>query len=275
MNYRPNKAYGGIVGLLLGLLIFGFTLWGINFSLEAGDRTLRLLLFTPTFLFLLVYLYLLIGAFYLRYKLTDDGLVIAWGLHRKRIAWEQIDELIQVKGRANIFPFLAISWPGYMFGLYSAKGLGPVRMYASDVSKGFIYIKTKNGFFGISPADTNMLDALVKKTGQQIQTVDTDKIPYEAQGEIMHQDRFFSLYIKLNLIFLAVFASYIGIFFPGSNAPRFIILLLVLALVLFIFNLSNARRLYQFSSQGAYITLLVGLAVTGIFVILSIAGVSL
>jgi len=275
MNYRPNKAYGGLVGLILGLLIFGFSLWGIDFALDADDRALRLLLLIPTFLFFAIYSYLLIGAFYLRYKLDDAGLVIAWGLHRKRIAWDQIDELIQVKGRANLFPFLAISWPGYLFGLYSAKGLGSVRMYASDISQGFIYIKTKHGFFGISPADSSILDYLVEKTGRQIQTVEVDKIPHEVQGEIMHKDRFFNLYVKLNLIFLAVFALYIGIFFPGSDAPRFIILLLVLALALFIFNLSNARRLYQFSSQGASITLLVGLAVTGIFVILSLASISL
>jgi len=275
MNYRPNKSYGGLVGLVWGVLIFGFCIWGINYALDAGDRTLRILLFTPTFLFLIIYIYLLLGAFFMRYKVDNNFLVITWGLHRKRIAWDQIDEIIEVKGRANIFPFLAVSWPGYMFGLYSAKGLGPVRMYASDVSQGFIYIKTKNGFFGISPADTNILDILAKKTGQQIQTVEVDKIPYESRGEIMHQDRFFSLYVKLNLIFLAIFALYIGIFFPGSDAPRFIILLLVLALALFIFNLSNARRLYQFSSSGAYITLLIGLAVTGIFVILSIVGVSL
>jgi hypothetical protein len=70
-----------------------------------------------------------------------------------------------------------------------------------------------------------------------------------------------------------IFAVYLAIFFPGSDAPKFVILLLVLALVLFIFNASNAKRLYQFSTQGAYITLLIGLAVTGTFIILSLSQV--
>jgi len=275
MIYRPVKGYGGWLGLFAGIILFGFILWGINYALDDSDRILKLLLLVPTYIFLFVYAYLLLGAFHLGYKIDKDALEILWGLQKKRIPWDEFDEIIDVKGRANIFPFLAASWRGYMFGLYSVKGLGSVRMYATHTEDGFLYLKTKKGFFGITPAESGFLSAILNKTGQTLQTIDMDKMPPEEKGESMHEDRFFRLYHKLNVIFLLIFAGYLGIFFPGSGAPKFIILLLVLAIALYIFNVGNAKRLYQFSSQGSYITLLIGLAVTGVFIILSLSGISL
>jgi hypothetical protein len=275
MKYKPKMAYGGWIGLLLGLLVFGFTIWGIDFALGENDRTLKLLLNIPTYLFIFIYTYLILGAFNLNYKIEKDAMLIIWGLQKKRIEWDQFEEIINIQGRANLLPFLAVSWPGYMVGLYSAKGIGSVRMYATHTEDGFIYLKTKKGFFGISPEDQGFINAIINKTAKNLKTVDMTKMPAEEKGESIHEDRIFNLYYKLNIIFLFVFAAYLAIFFPGSGAPKFIVLLLVLALALFIFNGANAKRLYQFSSQGAYITLLVGLAVTGIFFILSFAGISL
>jgi len=273
MTYRPKKAYGGWVGLVLGLVIFGFIIWGINYSVDDSDNTLKLLLIVPTYLFLVLYVYLLFGAFTLNHKMEQDALVIIWGLQRKRITWDQFDEIIEVKGRANLQPFLAVSWWGYTLGLYSVRGLGSVRMYATHTDEGFLYLKTKKGFYGITPEDHALRAVLIDKTGKTLQSVDMDKMSSDDKGECLHEDRFFDMYYKLNLIFLGIFAGYLGIFFPGSGAPKFTILLLVLAVVLFIFNVANAKRLYQFSSQGAYLTLLIGLAVTGIFIILSFSAV--
>jgi hypothetical protein len=200
-----------------------------------------------------------------------DALVILWGMHKKIINWGLIDEIIEVKGETNFFPFLAMSWPGYMIGLYSAKILGSFRMYATDAKEGFIYLKTRNGLFGITPADPKFIDTILEKTGKGLTIIDMDQIPPEEKGESLDNDRFFNLYYKLNIIFLAIYMGYLGVFFPGSGAPKFIILLLVLSVALFAFNVSNAKRLFQFSSQGAYATLLVGLCVTGILVLLSMS----
>lgn len=273
MNYRPEKPYGGWVGLFLGIVIFGFTIWGIGYALDDKDQTLKMMLYIPTFIFLVIYLYLVLTAFNLKYKVEKDALVIIWGLHKKRIPWDQIDEIIEVKGRPNLLPFLSASWQGYTIGLYSAKGLGSVRMFATHTSEGFLYIKSKMGFYGITPEDSSLATVVIANTGIAPQCVDMDIMPEEQKGECIHEDRFFNLYYHLNLIFLAILALYLGIFFPGSGAPRFVILLLVLAMALFIFNAANARRLYQFSSQGAYITLLIGIMVTGIFIILSVFSV--
>ena len=273
MTYKAKKGYGGWVGILLGLLIFGFIIWGINYSLDATDHTLKILLNVPTYLFLAVYVYLVLGAFTLGYKIEEDGMVIIWGLQRKKITWDLFDEIIELKGRVNLLPFLAVSWWGYVFGLFSVKPLGPVRMYASDTEGGFLYLKTRSGFFGITPADDTMMTALLNKTGKKLTSIDMDKMTEDEKGESIQDDSAFNLYYKLNVLFLAIFAGYLAIFFPGSSAPHFVVLLLVLAAVLFIFNVSNAKRLFQFSTLGAYFTLIIGLAVTGIFIILSLAEV--
>jgi hypothetical protein len=101
-----------------------------------------------------------------------------------------------------------------------------------------------------------------------------ETIPVEKKGHDMHTDRFFMLYTKLNNTLLAIFCLYVAIFFPNSGADRLIILLVVLAINLYLFNNANAKRLYQFSQQGGYFTLLIGMAVTGIFLILSIVQIS-
>ncbi len=274
MKYKPKMAFAGLLGILSGLVIFGFTIWGIDFSLGENDRTLKIMLYLPTYLFLFIYTYLILGAFSLSYKIENDALIINWGLQKIRIEWDQFVEIIDVQGRANLYPFLAFSWPGYMVGLYSAGGLGSVRMYAGNTQEGFIYLKTKKGLFGISP-DQAFITELLNKNSKTITVVDMDKMPLDKKGEAIHEDLTFKLYYKLNVIFLVLFAGYLAIFFPGSEAPRFIILLLVLALALFAFNGSNSKRLYQFSSQGACIILLISLAVTGIFIILSVYGISM
>ncbi len=277
MNYLPKKSCGKWLGLILGLAIFSFTIWGINYSLSPDDRTLKIMLYIPVYLFLVVYVYLIVGAFNMYYRVTDDAFVLTWGIQKKYIPWEDFNEVLQIKGHGNLYPFLAASWPGYIIGLFQIKGIGPVRMYATHAKEGFLYLKTQKGFFGITPDNDDLLTKILEKTGKDLQTVDINELPIEVKGENLEDDRFFRLYHKLNLVFLLVFAAYVAIFFPSNPTAgdKFVILLLTLAIALYFFNISNAKRIHQFTSQGAYITLVIGLAVTGIFLILSISQISL
>ncbi|MEA1961243.1 MAG: PH domain-containing protein [Bacillota bacterium] len=275
MRYHTKRAYGEWFGLMAGILVFGFVIWGINFSLGSDDEALKIMLYIPTYLFLVVYVYLMIGAFNLSYAVTDDCFTIRWGVQRKKVVWDEVTEIVRIKGTTNLYPFLGASWPGYIIGLYSIKALGPVRMYGTKTDNGFLYLKTQKGFFGLTPEDDNLAEVIAQKTAKEVQIVNMDEIPIEEKGTNINKDRFYNLYHKLNIIFLTAFAMYVALFFPGSGAPRFIILLLVLAIALFFFNMANASRLFQFSPSGAYIMLLIGLAVTGIFLILAISEVSL
>ncbi len=274
MVFKAQKSWGGLYGIIAGILIFGFSFWGIGFSLGTDDKALKVLLYIPAYLFLVVYVYLVLGALRIKYIVDDDKFLLIWGVAKKHIAWEEIDEIIQIEGKSNLFPFLSMTWPGYVVGLFQLKGVGPVRMYGTHAKNGFLYLKTQRGFLGLTPQDESLAKMIAEKTGKEIQVLDMETIPIEKKGHDMHTDRFFMLYTKLNNILLAVFFLYIAIFFPNSGADRLIILLAVLALNLYIFNNANAKRLYQFSQQGGYFTLLIGLAVTGIFLILSIVQIS-
>ena len=123
MVYKPKKSIGGLLGLVVGIIVFGFAIWGINFSLEESDRVLKLMLLVPTYIFAIGYAYLLLGAFIMSYRVDDSGVTINWGIHKRRIPLSAIDEVVDIKGRANLFPFLATAWKGYMFGLYSGRGI--------------------------------------------------------------------------------------------------------------------------------------------------------
>ncbi|HPF21177.1 MAG TPA: PH domain-containing protein, partial [Syntrophomonas sp.] len=188
--------------------------------------------------------------------------------------WDEIDEIVQIEGKSNLFPFLSMTWPGYVVGLFQLKGVGPVRMYGTHAKDGFLYLKTQRGFLGITPQDDKLAKLIAEKTGKEVQILDMDTIPVEVKGHDMHTDRYFMLYTRINNVLLILFCLYVAIFFPRSNADPLIILLVVLAINLYLFNNANAKRLYQFSQQGGYFTLLIGMAVTGIFLILSIVQIS-
>jgi hypothetical protein len=262
----------------MGLVVFGFSFWGIGYSLGAEDATLKLLLYIPAYLFLFVYAFLLLSAFNLGYRIEDDGLVVTWGLSRIHIGWHEIENIIKVEGKSNLYSLFGMSWPGYMVGLYAAKGLGTARMYATNPWNGFIYIKTSKGFFGITPVEEtipNLLQSIADKSKKAIEHINMDVMDPEVKGENMQDDNFYRILFRLNIIFLAIFALYLAIFFPGSGAPPFTVLLLVLAVALFFFNIGNAGRLFQFSSTGGYVLQVISLAVTGLFIILALSEITL
>lgn len=275
MKYKPKKSYGAVVGLIMGSLIFGFCFWGIEYSLGPEDQALKILLYIPAYLFFGIYIALISGAFRLYYEIKEDRLVIRWGLISLHIPWKNIEHVVKVNGKSNLFSILGISWPGYIIGFYMAKGLGPVKMYATRPGEGFLYLKTSKGFFGLTPENEEMLEAIANNAGKEIEIVDMDEVPPEIKGKSLQEDNFYQLLFYLNVIFLLLFAGYLAVFYPGSGAPRFIILLLVLAVALFFFNIGNAGRLYQFNSQGGYILLIIGIVVTGIFLILSLSEISM
>lgn len=269
----PSKAFW--LGLIFGGIIFGFVFWGINYSLGSGDEALKMALLLPAYLFAGIFIVLLIGSLKLKYQVEEDHLLIYWGIRTIKVPFHEINEIIQVNGRANLYSILGASWPGYMVGLYSAKGLGPVRMYATQPYRGFVYLKTNLGFFGLTPVDDTLIQTIAQRTEKEITIIDMDKMPEETKGKSMQEDRFYRLLFTLNIVFLLAFSVYLAAFFPGSGAPSFVVLLLVLAVALFFFNISNAGRLYQFSEMGGYILLIIGLAVTGIFLILALSEISL
>jgi hypothetical protein len=269
----PSKAFW--LGLVFGGIIFGFVFWGIDYSLGPEDEALKIALILPAYFFAGIFVFLLLGSYAIQYRIENDVLLIKWGIRTIRIPLETVNEIIKVTGKSNMFSILGVSWPGYMVGLYQIKGLGPVRMYATQPQQGFVYLKTSVGFFGLTPVNDNLINKIVECTEKEIIVVDMDSMPEEIKGKSIQEDGFYRLLFALNIVLLLLFAAYLAIFFPNSGAPPFVVLLLVLAVALFFFNISNAGRLFQFSEMGGYILLLIGIAVTGIFLILALSEISL
>jgi hypothetical protein len=275
LNYKTRKPSGAFFGTVVGFLVIGSFYWAIEYSLGKDDIALKNLLEIPGLLLAIGYIFLLIGAINLRYQSNDKGITIIWGCKRIFIPFEEIQQITIVKGKSNFFSVFGVSWPGYMIGTYSVNGLGTVKMYATQPHQGFICLKTGRGAFGITPADDQMANHIAAQAQIQVNILDMDEMDPEKRGQLLQEDNFYQLLLRLNIIVLAIYLFYLGIFFPGSGAPRLLILLPVLAAGLFLFNLFNAARLYIFTSQGSYFLLVLSIAVTGIFFILSLGEITL
>jgi len=278
MEYKIRKSYGAWYGLIIGAAVFGFCLWGIGFSLGEEDKILKLMLLVPAYIFMCVYAGYVFSAFTIRYIIGEKGITIKAGIRKVYIDYNDINEIINVKGKSNIFSIIGANWAGLKLGLFTVRGIGPIRFYATKPAEGFIYIKSGPSFIGITPADdvyNEVLQKLQEKSRKEIEIFNVEEMTEEERGENTLEDRFYKLLLRINVIFLFAFGLYLAVFFPGSGATNFIILLMVLALALFFFTISNAERLYQFSSMGGYILLTIGILVTGIFFILSFAEIHL
>ncbi|MDD3024684.1 MAG: PH domain-containing protein, partial [Syntrophomonadaceae bacterium] len=215
MEFNPKKANGIFFGLLMGVVVFGFCFWGIDFSLGPNDRTLKIMLYIPAYLFLFIYLILITGLLNMSYRVEQDGLIIKWGIVRIKIAWDEIQSINKIVGKSNMSSLFGSSWPGYMVGLYSVNGVGAARMFATFPQQGFIYIKTTRGFYGLTPADSKFIDVLSEKSKIFIDTIDMEEMDPEIMGKSMQDDSFYRILLGLNIFFLGLFAAYLAIFFPG------------------------------------------------------------
>ncbi len=273
MDLGVKVSRGKWIGLMAGFLLFAFILWGINYSLGPDDLVLKLMLYFPAFLCLGIYLIVLLGNFNLRYKIEDDYFVLKWGLGQRKIIWEDIAQVKKVEGKANFFSLIAVSWPGYKAGYYIIKGIGAAKMFATDTEEGFILLVTNKATFGIKPQSLDAGDILAEKSGKELIQVKVEEIPLQQRGVDPEEDRLYSFLLKTNYAVMALYIIFMALFFPGSAAPDITILLVIFALVLFFFNISNANRLIHFSVIGGYFLLLLCFVVTTIFFVLSFMAV--
>jgi hypothetical protein len=75
----------------------------------------------------------------------------------------------------------------------------------------------------------HFIETIAQRTEKEIQTVDMDQMSEEVKGKSMQRDNFYRLLYAINVAFLIVFFYLFSYLLSGSGAPKFIILLLVLA----------------------------------------------
>jgi hypothetical protein len=261
LSYKPSKTNGALTGLLLGLIVFGFCLWGISFSLGKEDLLLKIMLYIPVFIFLIFFIINWISCCFLSYRIAPEGLIIFLGYAGISIPWDKIIAIKHVQGNIDMFSLISMNWKGFIRGFFSVTGIGRVKIYGTNIDDGLLIISTGKSNFGLTPADSGMIQMISEKSGQEIKVLNMDENPArKTREEILT----FNWLTYINIFFLLVYIAYEAIFSPGSGAPRIIILFSVLAVALFFFNTSNAKRLFYFSSVGGNIMLALGLAVTAL-----------
>lgn len=269
MVCKPVKGKGLLMGILLAGFFFGTIIWGVNYALGPEDRTFKMLLLGPAYLMLLVYTFLWFGLVSMKYTANDDGLVITWLHKRYTIPWTEITEVIRVTGRLNLIGFLGISWPGYIAGTYDVKGVATSRLFGTDLDR-LLIIKAGPMSYGITPTD-EFVKLVAERSQKEVAVLDMYDVADDVIGKMISEDLVYLALFALNILCIVFLMVYLAIFFPGSGADRVIILLLVLALAIFAFNMVNASRLYHYVPVAAYLLWLVGVIINITFLAISMS----
>ena len=267
MVCKPVKLKGLLIGVLLAGFFFGTIIWGVDLALGPEDKTFRMLLLGPAYLMLVVYICLWLGLVTMKYTADDNGLVIAWLHKRYTIPWSDITEVIRVSGRLNIINFLGVSWPGYIAGTYDLKGIATCKLFGTDLEQ-LLVIKPGPMSYGITPSD-EFIQAIAERSQKDVVPLDTYEVADDVIGKIINEDMVYLSLLALNILCIVFLMAYQAIFFPGSGADSVVILLLVLALAIFAFNMVNASRLYNYMPVAAYLLWLVGVIINITFLVIS------
>lgn len=269
MVCKPVKLKGLLMGILLAGFFFGTIIWGVNFALGPEDKTFRILLLGPAYLMLLVYICLWLGLATMKYTANDDGLIIAWLHKRYTIPWSDITEVVRVSGRLNLISFLGVSWPGYIAGTYDVKGVATGKLFGTDLEQ-LLVVKMGPISYGITPSD-EFIQAIAERSQKEVKPLDMYDVADDVIGKMINEDLVYLGLFALNILCIVFLMIYLAIFFPGSGADRVVILLLVLALAIFAFNMVNASRLYHYIHVAAYLLWLVGVIINIAFLVISMS----
>lgn len=269
MVSKPVKVKGLLMGILLAGFFFGTIIWGVNLALGPEDRTFKILLLGPAYLMLLVYACLWLGLVTMKYTANDEGLVIAWLHKRYTIPWSDVTEVVRVSGRLNLINFLGVSWPGYIAGTYEVKGVATCKLFGTDLEE-LLVIKAGSISYGITPTD-EFIKAIADRSQKEVTPLDTYEIADDVIGKMINEDMVYLALFAVNILCIVFLMVYLAIFFAGSGADPVVILLLVLALAIFAFNMFNASRLYNYMPVAAYLLWLVGIIINITFLVISIS----
>lgn len=269
MVCKPAKFKGLLMGILLGVFFFGTVIWGVKYALGPEDRLFEIVLLGPAYLFLLAFIVIWLGLATMKYKAEEDGLVISWLYKRYTIPWSDITELIKVSGRLNLISFLGVSWPGYIAGTYDIKGIATSKVFGSDLDQ-LLIIKAGPIAYGITPSD-EFIQLIAERSHREVTPLDTYDLPDDVIGKMINEDLIYLGLQAINILVIVFLMIYLAIFFPGSGANPRIILLLVLALGIFVFNMINASRLFHYVPMAAYLLWLVGVIINIAFMVISMS----
>jgi hypothetical protein len=78
------------------------------------------------------------------YKLGENGLAVNLGLSKRTIPYASIRS-VEHSNTTLLLRLFGASWPGFHWGLYKAKDVGNIWVYATKMKGDFIVIQLVNG----------------------------------------------------------------------------------------------------------------------------------
>ena len=282
--FRPVKSNGGYSLLIILILIGGLLTYMATRILFVAGISLSLLFFAIDIGIIGLFVVFLYAFYGMKYVLTNETLVIKWGLFKKVIPYSAIEDIEYSKGRryqgireggANV--------PGFYLGKFKLIFEGEfssVSLYATSLSN-LLLIKIKDGkYYGISPKNGDLFYKLINERNPQIKEkeIDTNK-PLKQSPEVTLRNKrvgFGILILSLLtaattfIYFLYIYPQLSGtipLHFDINGVPNGYgskIELLYIQIFYLIFGVAFSVLIYEFVVRKGQI----GKTITGVFVML-------
>jgi hypothetical protein len=157
MAWKPAKALGLIVGLIIALTIIGVDVFLVR-SMNGKDIDLNLyvmaLLFVLSIPLLVLWAYWYYGLLTLRYALDRNALVITCGFSQHIVPMEAIERIVPGSDVTVTEGLRGFGWPGYIMGYMRLQGLGQLMVYSTEPLERQLVVVTNSVCYSISPRDT-------------------------------------------------------------------------------------------------------------------------
>jgi len=156
MLWKPSKALGLIVGLILLLTLVGIdalllvSLRGQDLGLNLYLTSILLLLSLPL---LALWMYWYYGLLTLRYQLDRNALIISAGMTRQIIPMPAIQRVVRGSEVKVAQGFRGIGWPGYLMGHMRLEELGLLMVYSTEPLEKQVVVVTASLCYGLSPRE--------------------------------------------------------------------------------------------------------------------------
>jgi len=150
--YSPVKSKGAIAGGLIigGILVIPFLLSA--YLIFLGPAIFSFSLFLLLLSILAFMGYMIYSGVNMRYIIGDEVLTLKIGFHERKIIYSYIKDIRPEKLSLIRLRIFGASWPGFLWGIFSAVGLGTVHLYCTKWRGEFVLIELLNGEkIGITP----------------------------------------------------------------------------------------------------------------------------
>ena len=154
MAWKPDKALGLGVGLVVVLVIIGMEVFLLQSTLDQPpglNLYVIALLFVLSLPLLVLWLYWYYGLATLGYTMDRDALVIACGASRYVVPMEAIRRVVRGDEVEISQGFRGVGWPGYLMGSLRLKDLGLLLVASTEPLERQLVVVTDRLCYGISP----------------------------------------------------------------------------------------------------------------------------